>query len=62
MCGKDHADALIKGIMTVDITIHDKMSAVWQKGVGSGKLRETIEVRYETGCHKFYTRILHELE
>jgi len=39
---KAHVDALIKGRMTVDITIHDKMFASSQKGAGSGQLRETI--------------------
>ena len=49
-------------MMTIDITIHDKMSASWQKGVGGRKLREIVRTKYGTNCHRFYTKILHELE
>ena len=34
LCRRNPMDALVKGIMTVDITIHDMMSALWQKGAG----------------------------
>lgn len=39
---KDHADALIKGIMTVNITIRDKMYELWKKRVGGGQLIGTV--------------------
>lgn len=39
---KDHVDAPLQGMMTIDITIHDKLSALWKKGAGDGKLRETV--------------------
>ena len=35
---RDHADVLIKGMMTINITIHDIMFALWKKGVGSAQL------------------------
>lgn len=43
---RDHADALVKGIMTVDITIHDMMSTLWQKGAGDGQLQATVRTSY----------------
>lgn len=61
-CEKAHIDALIKGMMTVHITIHDKMSASWKKGVGRGKLREIVRTKYGMNCHRFYTKFLHEME
>jgi len=36
-----HADAPIT-MMTIDITIHDKMSATWQNGAGDGTLRDIV--------------------
>ena len=38
--------------MTVDITIHDKKSGLWQKGVGSGPLRQKSRTIYEKICHQ----------
>jgi len=58
----DHVGVLIQGMMTVDLTIHDKMSALWKKGVGGKQLRETVRASYETSYHKFYTSNLHALE
>jgi len=33
---KECVDALLRGEVTVAVTIHDKMSTLWQKGAGGG--------------------------
>ena len=36
--------------VTVAITIHDKMSKLWQKGVGNGPLRDGVRARSGMIC------------
>lgn len=40
--GRGWADALLRGEVTITVTIHDRMSALWQKGAGSEQLREGV--------------------
>lgn len=49
-------------MMTVDITLHDKMSTLWKKGAGSGQLREIVRAKYEMSYHRVYTSSLHVQE
>lgn len=48
---------LLRGEVTIPVTIHDKISTLWQKRGGGGQLREGVRDRYGTGCYRFYTRM-----
>lgn len=58
---KKCANALLRRQVTIPVTIHEKMSTLWQKGVGSEQLREEVQVKYGTSYHRYYMRMLEQV-
>jgi len=51
--GRDCVAAWINKEVTIGINVHDKMSKLGQKGVGSKKLRYEVRARFGTISHKY---------
>lgn len=50
--------ALLRAKVTVQVTIHDTMFALWQKGVYNRQLREGVRARCGTSYYRIYTGTL----
>jgi len=46
--------------MTINITIHDMISALCQKGAVNRQLRAIVQTSYGMSCYRFYMSRLHK--